>query len=88
MACMCFDRYEKPKLSTNTDLSTPFLIQLVMLLILTINIVTDKMLLCGGKEGYDGVFTSPSPSGHCTYIVRTLYQLYVHCTYSARWATA
>ena len=26
MACMCFDLYETPKLSTNTDLSTPFLI--------------------------------------------------------------
>ena len=26
MACMCFDRYETPKSSTNRGLSTPFLV--------------------------------------------------------------
>ena len=25
------------------------------------------------------------PSGHCTYNVRTVGTMYVHCTYSARW---
>ena len=47
MACMCLDQYETLKSSTNIELSKPFLIQLVMLLILTINMVTDKMLLGG-----------------------------------------
>ena len=37
MASMCFDRYKTPKSSTNKDWSAPFLIQLVMLLIFTIN---------------------------------------------------
>ena len=44
MACMCFGQWEAPKSSTNRDLSTPFLKQLVMPLIVTINRVTDKNL--------------------------------------------
>ena len=47
MACMCFDSYETPKSSINRDLSTPFLIQLVMLLVSNRNRVADKMLPCG-----------------------------------------
>ena len=46
MACMCFGQYETRESSKNRDLSTPFLIQMVRLLILTINRVTDKMLPC------------------------------------------
>ena len=31
-------------------------------------------------------WTSPhKPSGHCTYIVRTVRTMYVHCMSSARW---
>ena len=37
MASMCFDRYKTPKSSSNKDWSAPFLIQLVMMLIFTIN---------------------------------------------------
>ena len=44
MVCMCLDPYETPKSSTSKDLSTPFLIQLVMLLIFIINTVTDERL--------------------------------------------
>ena len=47
MASMCFDRYKTPKSSTNKDWSAPFLIQLVMLLIFTINRETDIIILCG-----------------------------------------
>ena len=47
MASSCFDRYKTPKSSTNKDWSAPFLIQLVMLLIFTINRETDIILLCG-----------------------------------------